>query len=58
MTGEPQADAGPKRKPKNWAAINGACKMAPLTDGSKAKECPHCKTSSRLRVCPFCRRRK
>lgn len=54
-------EATPAKKPrptKNFAAINGACKMARLTDGSKPRACPHCGTNSKLRTCPFCHRKK
>lgn len=43
-----------KRKPKDFAAINGACKMAKLTDGLSDKPCKKCGTVSKLRECPFC----
>ncbi len=50
-----QPDAPPKhRKPKDFAAINGACKMAKLSDGLTAKPCKTCGTVSKLRECPFC----
>jgi predicted DNA-binding transcriptional regulator AlpA len=43
-----------KNKQKNYAAINGSCKMAKLTDGLSMKECPKCKTVHSLRICPMC----
>lgn len=42
------------RKQKNWAVINGSCKMAKLSDGLTAKPCKKCGTVSKLRECPFC----
>lgn len=42
------------RKQKNWTQINGACKMAKLSDGLKARPCKGCGTVSKLRECPFC----
>lgn len=42
------------RKQKDYAAINGACKMAKLTDGLSAKACPECNLVHKLRKCPFC----
>ncbi len=46
------------RKQKNFAAINGACKMAKLSDGLTAKPCEKCGTVSKLRECPFCRTKR
>ena len=43
-----------KRKPKDFAQINGACKMAKLSDGYAAKSCPECGTNHKLRICPWC----
>ena len=45
-------------KQKNFAQINGACKMARLSDGLSPKACPVCGTVSKLRECPFCRHRR
>ena len=37
------SDEAPKpRKQKNFAQINGACKMARLSDGLSPKACPVC----------------
>ena len=37
------SDEAPKpRKQKNFAQINGACKMAHLSDGLSPKACPVC----------------
>ena len=53
------SDEAPKsRKQKNFAQINGACKMAHLSDGLSPKACPVCGTVSKLRKCPFCRHRR
>lgn len=53
------SDEAPKpRKQKNFAQINGACKMARLSDGLSPKACPVCGTVSKLRECPFCRHRR
>ena len=50
-----QASASrPKHKQKNFAQINGNCKMAKLSDGLQPRACEGCGTVSRLRVCPFC----
>lgn len=54
MTQQPQEAPAKKRKQKNFAQINGACKMAKLSDGLSAKACKGCGTASKLRVCPFC----
>lgn len=58
MTRQPQEASVKKRKPKDFAAINGSCKMAKLSDGLKAKACEACGTVSTLRECPFCRNRR
>ena len=43
------SDEAPKpRKQKNFAQINGACKMAHLSDGLSPKACPVCGTVSKL----------
>ena len=53
------SDEAPKpRKQKNFAQINGACKMARLSDGLSPKACPVYGTVSKLRECPFCRHRR
>ena len=49
---------GKPGKQKNFAQINGACKMAPLSDGLAAKACEGCGTVSKLRECPFCGTRR
>lgn len=55
----PDNEPTPKpRKQKNFAQINGACKMAHLSDGLSPKACPVCGTVSKLRICPFCRHRR
>jgi hypothetical protein len=49
------AAAQPKRrKSKNFAAINGACKMAKLSDGRAPRSCPQCGTNHKLKICPWC----
>lgn len=58
MTQQPQESPAKKRKPKDFAQINGACKMAKLSDGLKAKACEGCGTVSKLRECPFCGTRR
>lgn len=49
-----QNEVPKKGKAKNFAVINGSCKMAKLTDGLKAKACEGCGTVSKMRECPFC----
>jgi hypothetical protein len=43
-----------RRKSKDFAAINGACKMARLSDGREPRSCPKCGTSHKLKTCPWC----
>lgn len=54
MTQTPSDTQTKPRKQKNWAVINGSCKMAKLSDGLSAKPCKGCGTVSKLRECPFC----
>ena len=54
MSQQPQEAPAKKRKPKDFAQINGACKMAKLSDGLQDKACVKCNTVSKLRECPFC----
>lgn len=42
-----------KRKPKSFAVVNGACRMAKLSDGYAPKTCPVCGTNHRLNTCPW-----
>ncbi|GHV51264.1 hypothetical protein FACS1894168_3370 [Deltaproteobacteria bacterium] len=42
------------RKPKDFAAINGNCKMAKLSDGYIPRSCPECGTNHKLKKCPWC----
>lgn len=51
---EQKETSSKKRKPKDFAAINGSCKMAKLTDGLSPKPCKKCGTVSKMRECPFC----
>ena len=54
MQEQTQEAPAKKRKFKDYKAINGACKMAKLSDGLAAKPCKGCGTVSKLRECPFC----
>ena len=54
MTQQPTEAPAKKRKHKDFAQINGNCKMAKLSDGPKDKACEKCNTVSKLRECPFC----
>ncbi len=54
MSQSQQEAPAKKFKQKNWAVINGSCKMAKLSDGLSAKPCKKCNTVSKLRECPFC----
>lgn len=54
MTQQPQEAPAKKRKFKDYKAINGACKMAKLSDGLTAKPCVKCDLVHKLRECPFC----
>lgn len=54
MTQQPQETPAKKRKPKDFAQINGACKMAKLSDGYAAKDCPECGLNHKLKICPWC----
>ncbi len=54
MTQQPTEAQPKKRKHKDFAQINGSCKMAKLSDGLSAKPCKKCNTVSKLRECPFC----
>ena len=54
MTQQPTEAPAKKRKHKDFAQINGNCKMAKLSDGLSAKECKGCGVVSKLRECPFC----
>jgi rubrerythrin len=54
MTQQPQEAPAKHRKPKNFAAINGACKMAKLSDGYESRSCPKCGTNHKLKACPWC----
>ena len=50
-----QSDTPSKpRKQKNWAVINGSCKMAKLSDGYAPKSCPDCGLNHKLKICPWC----
>ena len=54
MTQQQTESPAKKRKHKDFAQINGNCKMAKLSDGLSAKPCKKCNTVSKLRECPFC----
>lgn len=54
MTHHPTDTPTKPRKPKDYAAINGACKMAKLSDGLTAKACAGCELVHKLREFPFC----
>ena len=58
MSQQSQEAPSKPRKPKDYAQINGACKMAKLSDGLMAKSCEGCGTVSKLRECPFCGTRR
>lgn len=58
MTQQPQEVPSKKRKPKDFAQINGACKMAKLSDGLAPKPCVKCDLVHKLRECPFCGTRR
>ncbi len=58
MQEQTQEAPAKKRKFKDYKAINGACKMAKLSDGLKDKACVKCNTVSKLRECPFCGTRR
>lgn len=52
MTQQPTEAPAKKRKPKDFAQINGNCKMAKLSDGYAPKSCPDCGTNHKLKTCP------
>lgn len=54
MSGEQEQAHPKKRKQKNWAQINGGCKMAKLSDGYAPKSCPDCGLNHKLKICPWC----
>lgn len=54
MTQQPTEAPAKKRKHKDFAQIAGSCKMAKLSDGYAAKDCPKCETNHKLRCCPWC----
>lgn len=43
-----------KRKPKNFARINAACRMERLSDGIRPHQCAKCGMVSKKRKCPGC----
>ena len=54
MTQQPTEAPAKKRKHKDFAHIAGSCKMAKLSDGYAAKDCPDCGTNNTLKKCPWC----
>lgn len=54
MSEQPQETPSKPRRQKNFAQINGSCKMAKLSDGYAPKSCPDCGTNHKLRCCPWC----
>ena len=54
MTQQPTEAQPKKRKHKDFAQINGNCKMAKLSDGYAPKSCPDCGTNHKLKTCQFC----
>lgn len=43
-----------KHGSKDYAHINGACKLAKLSEGYQPRTCPRCGTSHKLKKCPWC----
>ena len=43
-----------KRKAKNFARINAACKGLKTSGGKPPTECPKCGTSHKFAACPLC----
>ena len=43
-----------KRKAKNFARINAACKGLKTSGGKPPTECPKCGTSHKFAACPVC----
>lgn len=43
-----------KRKAKNFARINAACKGLKTSGGKPPMECPKCGTSHKFAACPVC----
>jgi hypothetical protein len=52
------SNAAPRRKQKNYAQINGACKMGRINEGHAPQSCPCCGTNHKLKVCPWCGHRR
>jgi rubrerythrin len=49
-----EAPARRRKAAKDFAGINGNCKMAKLSDGYAPRSCVKCGTSHKLKVCPWC----
>ena len=43
-----------KRKAKNFARINAACKGLKTSGGKPPTDCPKCGTSHKFAACPVC----